>query len=153
MISQFKRCAAVIFVAAFLQVPRPAAGKPNEAAPPTPQELQAQLQQQQERIQRLEALVRQQNEILGNLSRQLTDHQQGNSASPTGSTPATPTGNEAAPMSEIDRITGELDAVAENNKELHTKVATLEKNLDSATSAGVAGWDSTIRSFAAGTET
>jgi hypothetical protein len=109
----------------------------NQAAPPAPpRSVQEQLQEQQQRITELERLLKQQATVLEQLQRQLAT-QVGNPEPALNSASATaPALEQSTTVQEVERLSGELDALAENSQQLTEKVDQLtektektEKNL------------------------
>ena len=100
--------------------------KTTPAAPQQP--LQQQLTEQQQRILELERLLKQQGLLLEALRQQLATMQSPSAPMPSSASAAAPaTQDGPAVTQEIERLSGELDAVAEHNKELGQKVDDLDK--------------------------
>lgn len=118
MKSSFAGQGLIIFGAAvLLAVPAGADGTAKNASPSPPTEVQEQLQRQQERILELERLVKQQGLLLDKLLQQLTATPAPNSASAAAAAVGQPT-----PAQEKQRISGELEALAQSSQELNEKV-------------------------------
>ena len=92
-------------------------------AEPTTAELQAQLQEQQQRLARLEQLVMEQTRILEEMRKQMAAHPNGGSE---------PAAEPAAAALEMERLSGELDAVAETSRETTERLAKMEKDTPAA---------------------
>jgi hypothetical protein len=107
-----------------------AAEQPSSAIPPTPEQLQQQLQQQQERLSQMERLLAQQTELLEMLERRLAAAEKPASPPPPASTAERASTQEVAPSQEVERLSGELDALAEHSQALDQKVDELEKKTE-----------------------
>lgn len=131
MITSLKGKAAVLLVAGLCLAGPALAEEPAATTPPpTPVQLQQQLQQQQVRILELERLLKEQGAVLELLRQQLTQGRAPVASGPASASTAAPAVELSAQPpqeQELDRISGELDALAEHNKELGDKVNSLEK--------------------------
>ncbi|MBI4462320.1 MAG: putative porin [Acidobacteria bacterium] len=100
-------------------------------APPQP--LQEQLQQQQQRILELERRLKQQALLLEKLQQMLAEQPTNAPApAPNSASAAAPALQGVSTAQEVERLSGEVDALAEHNKELQEKVNTLEKKSNDA---------------------
>ncbi len=115
---------AVLFLVACLGVgPAAAQSNPTPQSPVNLQELQNELQRQQARIAELERLLKEQAQLLHWLLERLP------SPEPRATLPAGHAPNQdSTPARELERVSGELEALAERGKELSEKVSRLEKN-------------------------
>jgi hypothetical protein len=111
-------------------IPAVAAEHPSPATPPTPEQLQQQLQKQQERLLQMEQLLAQQTELLERLERRLAARENSSSTPPSDSTGEAASTQEVAPSQEVKRLSGELDALAEHSQTLDQKVDELEKKTE-----------------------
>lgn len=118
--------AARILLAAFLVTVPGVAEEAGKSAPP-PAVLEAQVQQQQQRILDLERLLKQQGLLLEKLQQQLAAKPNPPSPAPTSASLASPSTQSPSQEQEMGRLSGELDALAEHNKELNDKVNVLDK--------------------------
>jgi len=115
---------AILFLAVCLGVvPTAAQNNPTPQSPVNPQELQSELQRQQARIAELERLLKEQSQLLQWLLERLPSLEP-RTTLPAGDAPA----QGPIPAREAERVSGELDALAEHGKELSEKVGRLEKN-------------------------
>ena len=113
-------------------IPAVGAENPSPATPPTPEQLQEQLQQQQERLLQLERLLEQQAELLEMLQRKLAAAENPASAPPAGRGVEAASTQEGTPPQEVERLSGEIDAVAQTTQELGNRVNQLEKSSEEA---------------------
>ncbi len=123
--------AALLAVLA-LAAPALAGGpKATKKTPPpvVQQEVQQQLAEQQQRIVELERLLKEQGLLLEALRQHLRaqENQQAAAPTPNSASAQAPATQGATQNQELDRISGELDAVAQSNKELGDKVNNIEK--------------------------
>lgn len=127
--SMYFKAAGVLLALAFVMSPL-AAEEVSKSTPPT-DSIQAQLEQQQQRILELERLLKQQALLLEKLQQQVAARQ----AAPPASNSASATASAVQGVTqaqEMDRISGEVDALAEHNKQLEQKVNKLEKDTQDA---------------------
>src|SRR3989338_4685207 len=129
--------AAWVLLAAML-VAGPLAAEEASKNPPPSDSLQAQVQQQQQRILELERLLKQQALLLEKLQQQLAALPTAPPAPvPSSASAAAPAVQGASQQQEVERLTGEVDALAQNSKEMQDKVNNLEKKAaDSEKSLG-----------------
>jgi hypothetical protein len=101
----------------------------NKKSPPpvVQQGVQQQLAEQQQRILELERLLKEQGLLLETLRQHLVAQEQKAALSPNSASAQEPATQGATPNQELERISGELDAVAQANKELGEKVNSVEK--------------------------
>lgn len=112
-----------------LAAPALAGENDSKTTPPaaSQQPLQQQLTEQQQRILELERLLKQQGLLLEALRQQLASMQTQPAPMPSSALASAPAVQEPPVTQEIERLSGELDAVAERNKELGQKVDDLDK--------------------------
>lgn len=101
-----------------------AADKATTAVDPEAQ-IRVQLEQQQMRIAELERALKEQARVLQELQAQLAGRPIANSASA-----AVPAVQGVSPTQELERVSGEVDALAENTQGLNQKVKALEEKAD-----------------------
>lgn len=108
----------------------PAIGDDATKKEPTsaPQGMQEQLEKQQVRILELERLLKQQGVVLEALRQQLNTQQDSLAPLPNSTSTAAPALQGITATQEIIRLSGEMDALAEHNKELQEKVNKLAKD-------------------------
>ncbi len=101
----------------------------NKKSPPpaVQQDVQQQLTEQQQRILELERLLKEQGLLLEALRQHWVAQEQKATLSPNSASAQEPATQGASPNQELERISGELDAVAQANKELGEKVNNVEK--------------------------
>jgi len=130
-LSSKRHIARAVSVALLLTATAVAGEAPKNPSPP-PTALEQQLLQQQLRIAELERILKEQALLLQQLQQQLTGQGNGghppSAASSPAPAPVPAPQTEVTPAQEINRISGEVDALAEHNKELNEKVSKLEKN-------------------------
>ena len=124
-----KKGTLAVLMALLLAAPMLAGENDSKTTPPaaSQQPLQQQLTEQQQRILELERLLKQQGLLLEALRQQLASMQPQPVPMPSSASAGAPAVQEPPVTQEIDRISGELDAVAESNKELNQKVNEMEK--------------------------
>ncbi|MGH9778175.1 MAG: putative porin [Candidatus Acidiferrales bacterium] len=124
-----KKGTLAVLMALLLAAPMLAGENDSKTTPPaaSQQPLQQQLTEQQQRILELERLLKQQGLLLEALRQQLASMQPQPAPMPSSASAGAPAVQEPPVTQEIDRISGELDAVAESNKELNQKVNEMEK--------------------------
>jgi len=122
MTSSFIRQTTVILLfAALLFVSPITANETHKSASiSTSEQLQEQVQRQQERLLELERLLKQQAQLLEQLWQQLA-------AQRLRPAPVSQSAPGITPTQELERISGELDALAESSKELNEKVNKVQK--------------------------
>ena len=125
-----KHPAAKALLAAFLFA-SPLAAEEAAKTPTPPHPLQEQLRQQQERLAELEQLVRQQAQLLEMLQRKLAAAENPGAA-PTGEGVEAASRQQISPAQEVERLSGELDAVAQTTQQLGNKVNQVEKSSQEA---------------------
>lgn len=105
-----------------------AAEESNTAKAPTalPPAVEEQLQKQQQRLLELERLLKQQGLLLEKLQQQLAT-QQAPAPAPSSASAVAPAVQGVTPAQEMERLSGEVDALAQSSKETQDKVNTLEK--------------------------
>jgi hypothetical protein len=122
-------CALLVLL---LLAPWASAAGEDQTPPPNPS-VQEQLQQQQQRISELERLLKQQGLLLEVLRQQLASLQgQPGAAAQSAPVPgsasgAAPAVQEVSVVQELDRLSGEVNAVAASNQQLNEKVSNLEQ--------------------------
>ncbi len=124
-----KKGTLTVLMALLLAAPMLAGENDSKTTPPvvSQPQLQQQLTEQQQRILELERLLKQQGLLLEALRQQLASMQPQPVPMPSSASAGAPAVQEPPVAQEIDRISGELDAVAESNKELNQKVNDMEK--------------------------
>ncbi|MGH9777125.1 MAG: putative porin [Candidatus Acidiferrales bacterium] len=125
-----KKGTLVILAALLLAAPALAGENDSKTSPPraaSQPQLQQQLTEQQQRILELERLLKQQGLLLEALRQQLASMELPPAPMPSSAAVGAPAVQEPPVSQEIERISGELDAVAERNKELSQKVDDLDK--------------------------
>ena len=100
----------------------------KRSSPLTPEQLQQQFEHQQERLLRLERLVREQGLLLAELRKQLTAGENRFIAVPSSAAVAASAVRGATATQEIQQLSGELQALAENTNQVTARVAHLEKD-------------------------
>jgi len=121
--------AAWVLLAAML-VAGPLAAEEASKNPPPSDSLQAQVQHQQQRLLELERLLKQQALLLEKVQQQLAAQQAAASVpapAPSSASATAPAVQGATQTQEVERLTGEVDALAQNSKEMQDKVNNLEK--------------------------
>ena len=114
-------------VMAFL-LAAPVAAEEASKTPPPAESVQAQLQQQQQRILELERLLKQQMLLLERLQQQLAALPTAPPALvPSSASAAAPAVQGASQQQEVERLSGEVDALAQASQETRDKVNNLEK--------------------------
>jgi hypothetical protein len=111
-----------------------AAEEEDRTDPAPARTIQQQLEQQQQQIEKLEQLLKQQGQLLQTLQAQLEAQ---NGLAPPNSASAAPAAD-VTPAQEMERIAGELDALAETTHALNEKVDDLETKSE-ATEEGLRG--------------
>ena len=116
----------------------PVAAEEASKTPPPAESIQAQLQQQGQSILELERLLKQQALLLEKLQQQLAAlPAAAPPPAPSSASAAAPAVQGASQQQEVERLTGEVDALAQNSKEMQDKVNNLEKKAaDSEKSLG-----------------
>ncbi len=129
----FKQTVVAALLAVLVLAAPALAGDPKSAKktppPAVQQDVQQQLAEQQQRIVELERLLKEQGLLLEALRQHLTtqENQPAAAPAPNSASAQAPATQGATLNQEVDRISGELDAVAQSNKELGDKVNNLEK--------------------------
>ncbi|HXE75201.1 MAG TPA: putative porin [Candidatus Xenobia bacterium] len=125
----FKQTVVGTLLAIVVLAPPARAGEPKSPSKKTPPtalaDVQQQLAEQQQRILELERLLKEQSLLLEALRQQLAHQDQ--PAPPSSASAQAPATPGATQSQEMERISGELDAVAQANKELGDKVNNIEK--------------------------
>jgi hypothetical protein len=124
MSTRCRKFVAISVLAAAL-LPFPVRAGQTAKSTVSPEKLQEQLEQQQQRIAELERLLAQQGQLLEAIRQQVTTTPQKNPA-------AASAGADVPAAQEVERISGELDALAEHDHALTQKVNTLEKATEEA---------------------
>ncbi len=131
-----RKVTLMVLAALLLAVPALAGEKEKEkendsrtaSLPATSQkQMQQQMTEQQQRILELERLLKQQGLLLEALRQQLATMQLQPAPMPSSASAGAAAVQEPPVTQEIERISGELDAMAEHNKELGQKVNDMEK--------------------------
>ncbi len=99
----------------------------KRSSPLTPEQLQQQFEHQQERLLKLERLVREQGLLLAELRKQLAAGGDQFVAVPSSAAVAASAVRGATATQEIQQLSGELEALAENTNQVTAHVAHLEK--------------------------
>ncbi len=100
----------------------------KRSSPLTPEQLQQQFERQQERLLSLERLVREQGLLLEQLGKQLAAKRDELVTVPSSAAVAASAVRGATATQEIQQLSGELEALAENTNQVTARVAHLEKD-------------------------
>jgi hypothetical protein len=128
--SGFRLAVSTLIMLVWVTMPAAAAPSENQASGATTEQLQEQLRQQQERLSELEQLVRQQAQLLEMVQRKLAAAENPASPPPANGGVEAASRQEVPPAQEVERLSGELDALAAHSQAVNEKVNELEKKTE-----------------------
>lgn len=120
----------LVVAAALLPTPARAEDTRGKPSPLTAEQMQQQLGQQQQRILELERLLKEQGSLLEALRQQLAANASASTPVPNSASATAPASQQPTQQQEMERLAGEVDALADSTSVLQQRVAQVQKKTE-----------------------